>query len=286
MAFASRPGCPMCSIVQSASHATANSPRSPSFPAGSTNPEVLWRDENFTVYREKGHAVSSKGHIIVAFKQVHVSTLPCSMLISVQPPRSLHIHSRASLSSTLSHLTSLQSSSDLPLLVNIRNLATRILTSLLLPAASPSTSTHPLAHENLFRIGFITPPFKDNKIPVTDHLHCHAYIAPPDLMGWWRGIAFGPLAWYPIDDLIAEIRESVSNNRVKSGYENRHRPPIDMVPSAGARSGTADGTETSEPSITNEVDLEDGEGITPARLVSPRSPEALTPQSRIPSLRV
>ncbi|KAG6897918.1 hypothetical protein C0992_009070 [Termitomyces sp. T32_za158] len=135
--------------------------------------------------------------------------------------------------------------SDLPLLVNVRNLATRLLADL---PASPTPAQH------LFRIGFITPPFKDNKIPVTDHLHCHAYIAPPDLMGWWRGIAYGPLAWYPIDDLIAEIRESVSNNRVKSGYENRPRAPIDMVPSAGARSGTADGIDTSEPSITNDED--------------------------------
>lgn len=36
-------------------------------------------------------------------------------------------------------------------------------------------------------------------------------------------------------------RESVSNNRVKSGYTNRTKAPIDMVPSAGAISGTADG---------------------------------------------
>ncbi|KAG5352048.1 hypothetical protein C0989_004040 [Termitomyces sp. Mn162] len=253
----------MCSIVQSASHATGDC-------------DVLWRDENFTAYREKAHPVSSKGHIVVAFKQV-VSLLPCALLISAQPPRPLHIHSRASsfLFSPVPHLS--QSSSDLPLLVNVRILATRLLASLLPP------------DENLFRIGFIAPPFRDNKIPVTDHLHCHAYIAPPDLMGWWRGIAYGPLAWYPVDDLIAEIRESVSNNRVKSGYENRPRAPIDMVPSAGARSGTADGTETSEPSIANtEADLEDGEGNTPARLVSPpRSPEAYTaPQSRTPSLRV
>ncbi|KAG6910595.1 hypothetical protein DXG01_009546 [Tephrocybe rancida] len=281
MAFAPKPGCPLCGIVSSASHATPNSPRSPSFPAGSTQPEVLWRDDNFTVYREKAHPLSSKGHVIVAFN--------------------LHVPSIYTLSS-----------SDLPLLVNIRNLTTRLLTSLL-PPVSPATtplasstphSTPLQAHENLFRIGFITPPFKDNKIPVTDHLHCHAYIGPPDLMGWWRGIAYGPLAWYPIDDLIAEIRyvfaayyrfllslasrESVSNNRVKSGYENRPRAPIDMVPGAGARAGTADGIETSEPGIANnEAELEDGDGNTSARLLSPRSPEALlTPQSRIPSLRV
>jgi hypothetical protein len=208
------------------------------------------------------------------------------------------------------HAIYLQSSSDLPLLVNIRNLAKRLLTSLLPPSSpastgqtTPSTSTNsPLQHgDSEFRIGFITPPFKDNKIPVTDHLHAHAYIAPADLMGWWRGIAYSPVAWYAIDDLIAEIRydrltatlctqtdgrycrESVSNNRVKSGYANRSHAPIDMVPSAGARMGTADGVEVTEPGLAI-PDLEDGQR-TPASL-APRSPHLLSPQSSIPHLRV
>lgn len=101
-----------------------------------------------------------------------------------------------------------QSSSDVPLLSSIRNLATRLLASLL-PAATPVTPSiaAPLqSPNNQFRIGFITPPFKDNKIPVTDHLHAHAFIGPADLAGWWRGVAYGPMAWYAIEDLIAEIR--------------------------------------------------------------------------------
>jgi len=103
-------------------------------------------------------------------------------------------------------------------------------------------------------------------------------------MGWFRGIAYGPLAWYPIDDLIAEIRESVTNNRIKSGYENRARAPIDMVPQAGAASGTADGIETSEPGLANpDADLEDGQG-TPSTL-TPRT-ATLSPQSSIPTIRV
>jgi hypothetical protein len=56
------------------------------------------------------------------------------------------------------------------------------------------------------RIGFITPPFRDPRIPVTDHLHAHAFISPADQLGWFRGIAYSSLAWYDIDDLIAEIR--------------------------------------------------------------------------------
>ncbi|KAF9452537.1 hypothetical protein P691DRAFT_721588 [Macrolepiota fuliginosa MF-IS2] len=255
MAFAPKSGCPMCSIISSASHATPNSPRSPSFPAGSTQPEVLWRDDNFTAYKEKANPVSTKGHIIIAFN--------------------LHVPSIYTLSST-----------DLPLLVNVRNLAIRLLTSLLPDAtpASPSTALPAQQTNPSFRIGFITPPFKDNKIPVTDHLHAHAYITPADLMGWWRGIGYGPLAWYPIDDLIAEIRESVSNNRVKSGYENRSRAPIDLVPGAGARSGTADGTETTEPGIAPQIEsIEEGQ---PSPLSLSRTPSLLTPQTQIPQLRV
>ena len=94
-----------------------------------------------------------------------------------------------------------QSSSDVPLLSNVRNLATRLLATLTPPIADPPQNLN-----SQFRIGFITPPFKDSKIPVTDHLHAHAFIGPPDLLGWWRGVAYGPLAWYPIADLIAEIR--------------------------------------------------------------------------------
>ena len=41
---------------------------------------------------------------------------------------------------------------------------------------------------------------------MTDHLHAHAYILPADLMGWWRGVGYSAMAWYDVDDLIAEIR--------------------------------------------------------------------------------
>lgn len=92
-----------------------------------------------------------------------------------------------------------ESSSDLPLLSNMRSLAKRFLASLL-PAETAQTQNSD------FRIGFITPPFKDNKIPITDHLHAHAFIGNPDLAGWWRGFAYSPISWYAIDDLIAEIR--------------------------------------------------------------------------------
>ena len=70
-----------------------------------------------------------------------------------------------------------------------------------------SANRAPLAPPDLpLHVGFITPPFKDNKIPIMDHLHVHAYLGTADLAGWWRGIAYGPLAWYSVQDLIAEIR--------------------------------------------------------------------------------
>ncbi|KIM67062.1 hypothetical protein SCLCIDRAFT_1210535 [Scleroderma citrinum Foug A] len=214
MVFQARAGCPMCGIVANAASSQLDS--CPPISNTQSQLDILWRDGNFTAYRENTTPVSSKGHIIIAFN--------------------LHVPSLYTLSS-----------SDLPLLADIKTLAKRLLSSI---STSTSTSgpsytspTPPCHDETRFRIGFITPPFKDNKIPVTDHLHAHAYIAPADRLGWWRGIAYSPIAWYSIDDLIAEIRESVSNNRVKSGYESRANAPIDSVPEAGARMGSANGDE-------------------------------------------
>ncbi|KAK0465277.1 uncharacterized protein EV420DRAFT_1513663 [Desarmillaria tabescens] len=249
MAFAPKAGCPLCSIVSSAVHDPLISPRSPTSVRETDQPKILWRDDNFTVYREKANPVSSAGHVIIAFN--------------------LHVPSIYTLSS-----------SDLPLLVNLKSLATRFLNSMLplsSPATSPTGATPLHLTSSNFRIGFITPPFRDGKIPVTDHLHAHAYIMPADLMGWWRGVAYGPLAWYAIDDLIAEIRESTSNNRVKSGYDNRRVAPIDFVPSAGSRTGTASGIETTVQGLGRpDAELEAGEA----------SPLSLSPQISPSSLNL
>ena len=76
----------MCGVVSSASHAPSNSPRSPSFPVGAAQPEVLWRDDNFTAYREKANPVSTNGHITIAFKYVPLLFLAAyRLLISFQP---------------------------------------------------------------------------------------------------------------------------------------------------------------------------------------------------------
>ncbi|EPQ60970.1 hypothetical protein GLOTRDRAFT_102660 [Gloeophyllum trabeum ATCC 11539] len=253
MAFPPKAGCPMCGIVASAAEALPNSPRSPVFQAGSTQPEVLWRDDNFTCYREKANPVSSKGHIVIVFN--------------------LHVPSLYTLSS-----------SDLPLLSHVKLLGKKLLSSLSTPASpayhpSVGSSSTPLqTDQSAFRIGFITSPFKDNKIPVTDHLHAHAYIAPADLAGWWRGIAYSSVAWYAIDDLIAEIREETSNNRVRSGQNNR---PIDTVPDAGARKGTADGRELTDAGLAV-ADPEAGHlPLTPTS-----APPRTSSHTEIPPLRV
>jgi len=132
-------------------------------------------------------------------------------------------------------------------------------------------------------VGFITPPFRDSKIPITDHLHAHAYLGAPDLAGWWRGTAYGSLAWYSVQDLIAEIRESTSNNRVKSGYTNRATAPIDLVPGAGAMSGNADGTQappTALPFQVNKVHISPASSPAPDVTVSkPSEDRALSAAS-------
>lgn len=78
-----------------------------------------------------------------------------------------------------------------------------------LPPQSPGPNAPanlPLTSNPAFHVGFITPPFRDSKIPVTDHLHVHAYIGTLDRAGWWRAVAYSSVAWYSIEDLIAEIR--------------------------------------------------------------------------------
>ncbi|CUA72294.1 hypothetical protein RSOLAG22IIIB_00959 [Rhizoctonia solani] len=257
--FAPRPGCPMCSIVTSTPHPTPlSSPRSPTFPNGTssgtstTAQQIIWKDENVTAYVEKNNPVSSKGHIIILLN--------------------FHVPSIYSLSST-----------DLPLLVHIQRLATRLLTQLtpssvassfapnsnLNPPPSPgpnASPTLPLTSTSHFHVGFITPPFRDSKIPVTDHLHVHAYIGSLDRAGWWRAVAYSSVGWYSIEDLIAEIREQTSNNRIRSTHpERKNSRPIDHVPNAGARTGLPDGRELHDRPLT-------ADALGAAEEESPRSP--------------
>jgi hypothetical protein len=62
--------------------------------------------------------------------------------------------------------------------------------------------------------------------------------------------------------------ESVSNNRIKSGYENRQNAPINRIPDAGARAGTANGLETTEASIASN-DVEQRPGGSPHSHIPP-----------------
>jgi hypothetical protein len=70
--------------------------------------------------------------------------------------------------------------------------------------------------------------------------------------------------------------ESVSNNRVKSGYANRQNAPIDLVPDAGARAGTANGRETTESSLVS-PDVEEGRRTSGSSRPRPSSMSRPTP---------
>ncbi|KAJ1310359.1 hypothetical protein OPQ81_007097 [Rhizoctonia solani] len=281
--FAPRAGCPMCSIVTSTPNPTPlSSPRTPTFPNGTSSgttaaaQQIIWKDENVTAYVEKNNPVSSKGHIIILLN--------------------LHVPSIYSLSST-----------DLPLLVHIQRLATRLLTQLVPSSVAssfapnsnpnPPPSPGPNAAPNLpltptspFHVGFITPPFRDSKIPVTDHLHAHAYIGSLDRAGWWRAVAYSSVGWYSIEDLIAEIREQTSNNRVRStDPERKNSRPIDRVPNAGARAGLPDGRELVDRPLT--VDgpgaAEEGTVRSPSRSnTMDNQPGSSKRESHIPLMRV
>lgn len=239
MDFAPKAGCPMCGIVAAAQHGAPGLPARPALAAGaaSSAADVVWRDDDFTVYRETAHPVSTRGHLVVAFKCVLLHRSKPSLLTALSFPasRSLHVPSiyalvrhlcRRSAHVVACLLTSdfatydiIQSSSDLPLLASLKALSTRLLAHQAAASASSSTATSPAGSPQTFaaaapplpagaqvRVGFITPPFKDSKIPVTDHLHAHAFLAPADQLGWWRALSYSPLAWYAVDDLVAEIR--------------------------------------------------------------------------------
>ncbi|KAG8913935.1 hypothetical protein FRC01_004302 [Tulasnella sp. 417] len=186
------------------------------------------------------------------------------------------------------------SSSDLPLLLHMQSLAQSLLTKQLggtLSSSSSSNAVPPTPTSpnpgspnpsqaitfspetdpaNRFNIGFIVSPFSDPKIPVSDHVHLHAYIGDMDLAGWWRKLNYSGMGWWAIDDLIAEIREQTSNNRVKSAYPHPRVAPINQVPDAGARVGFANGLEIPSHGV----------------IEGPGSPRTSTSPARVPSLSV
>ncbi|KAG9011017.1 hypothetical protein FRB94_009004 [Tulasnella sp. JGI-2019a] len=235
MDFSPKPGCPMCSIVAQPYPSLLHSPRSPSFgpPGTITNSggggdgpaHIIYKDDKVTAYLERNNPVSSKGHVVIMLN--------------------LHVPSIYAFSS-----------SDLSLLTHLQQLGNNLLTRHMRGDTFSSINTNPVDQGSpsaglsyaspdqaeKIHVGFIVSPFSDPKIPVKDHVHCHAYVGEMDLAGWWRKVNYSGLAWYAAEDLIAEIREQTSNNRIKSGYTNRPSAPIDRVPDAGAAAGYADGT--------------------------------------------
>jgi len=62
MAFAPKTGCPMCGNVSKAQQ------QRDSLAPSAGQPDILWHDNNFTAYRETTNPVSSRGHVVLAFK--------------------------------------------------------------------------------------------------------------------------------------------------------------------------------------------------------------------------
>ena len=62
----------MCGIVDTAFQYQINSSSFNPTPQ-SNKPDILWKDDNFTVYKEVANPVSSIAHLIIAFKSVLIS---------------------------------------------------------------------------------------------------------------------------------------------------------------------------------------------------------------------
>ncbi|KAF8758403.1 hypothetical protein RHS01_02711 [Rhizoctonia solani] len=120
------------------------------------------------------------------------------------------------------------------------------------PSPGPNAAPNlPLTPTSPFRVGFITPPFRDSKIPVTDHLHVHAYIGTTDLAGWWRAMAYSSVGWYSIEDLIAEIRRG-------SARRSARRPELNDLPLAADGLGAAGDRGSRSPSRSSSMDNQPG----------------------------
>lgn len=90
---------------------------------------------------------------------------------------------------------------DIPLLKHIKDTALKLLKEA----------------ETEVTIGFISSPFSDPQMPIKTHLHAHAFThIDRKRCSWMRSWVFSGLIFYKLDDLVAEIRESVTNNRIKS----------------------------------------------------------------------
>ncbi|WVQ99351.1 hypothetical protein IAU59_006484 [Kwoniella sp. CBS 9459] len=137
--------------------------------------------------------------------------------------------------------------SDVPLLGHIIDTSRHILAACSSGEASGGATASEAERgkgkgkEDDFRVGFVGSVMRDPQCP-HKHLHAHAMMGPidtslPGATFWRRNMVFGGVNWWSVEDLRAEIREETSNNRVKSGYQHRDRPPIDRVPDAGSVAG-------------------------------------------------
>ncbi|KAL7421748.1 hypothetical protein Q5752_003519 [Cryptotrichosporon argae] len=196
------PGVPASSLPDSAAHAGPSS-HTPT-PRGSTlvgARQVVYHDADITAYPAEGRERLAERHIVVALSR-HVQTV-----YELGP-------------------------SDIPLLSHLLATAQRLLLS-----AATSDAERGVTERDI-RVGFVGTLMRDPASPHA-HLHAHAYVAPISskyASFWRRNVVYTAANWWSIEDLRAEIRESTSNNRVKSGYPDR-AGPIDRVPDAGAQVG-------------------------------------------------
>ncbi|WVF71540.1 hypothetical protein IAT40_006348 [Kwoniella sp. CBS 6097] len=188
----------------------------------SAGKEVVFQDEDLTIYRAEGkeRLCSGENHLIVVINK---------------------------------HLESVYDfgPSDVPMLGHIIDTARHILSTATISGGGSGGNSSATASEaergkgkgkeDDFRVGFVGSVMRDPQCP-HKHLHAHAMIglidtSLPGATFWRRNMVFGGVNWWSVEDLRAEIREETSNNRVKSGYEHRDRAPIDRVPDAGSVAG-------------------------------------------------
>ncbi|KAL7410176.1 hypothetical protein BDY24DRAFT_444338 [Mrakia frigida] len=253
----------------------SSKPRIP-IPNGLRKGQLVHSDDDCLVFREEERSLASGGHLTFLVAPALSSIYEFSPA-SVPLLSRLHMLAQALLVDQFTSASSFNQNNPS---------SSSSSSSTTFPPSSPLPGRSQLQE----RIGFVTSPFKDPLNPGHPNLTLHAILGPLDKASYYtRGFPFGPLGFYSLEDLIAEIRESSSNNRIKSGYSNssssssRRPRPLESVLDAGSRAGLSNGVE-----ITPSGDLisppQDAYDNPPPPSAQTHSHARLDPASSSPSL--
>lgn len=180
-AYRSHPGCSLCTLVNY-----------PARPDGLGLAREVLRDDRVIVYEAEERArAASGGHLVVVLND-HANSVYELVSISTRPTTSLTRSGTSRRAPAFSHPS------------------TRVVPApRLVFAAQHTDRVHYPIQYVCFRsiaLNTLTRQTEDSYFP-QGHLHAHILSGPLDKASFWRRNGpYGPMSWYELEDLIAEIR--------------------------------------------------------------------------------